>query len=136
LITVDDILSEVNRFLDADGDALRQAVEQEHLLPGCVGVNALSLNNVQSNTDRMIVKEVIVDLEALTGKQFTIDACCDDSGVNAHCAEFCSPARSFLSSDVSGKHVWLNAPFARVGRFLKHYLRCKSEHICLHFGAC
>lgn len=91
---------------------------------------------MQSNTDRMIVKEVIVDLEALTGKQFTIDACCDDSGVNAHCAEFCSPARSFLSSDVSGMHVWLNAPFARVGRFLKHYLRCKSEHICLHFGAC
>ncbi len=33
------------------------------------GVNALSLNDVQSNSDRMIVKEVIVNLEALTGKQ-------------------------------------------------------------------
>ena len=26
---------------------------------------------------------------------------------------------------MSGKHAWLNAPFARVGRFLKHCLRCK-----------
>ena len=92
-------------------------------MPACVSVkdvNALSLKDVQSNSDRMIVKEVIVDLEALTGRQFNIDTCCDDSGVNAHGAEFCSPAQCLLSSDVSGKHVWSNSPFARVGRFLKH----------------
>lgn len=49
------------------------------------GVQALTLKDVQSNSDEVIVKEVIVDLQALTGKQFTRDTCCDGSDANAHC---------------------------------------------------
>ena len=82
---------------------------------------------MQSNSDRMIVREVFVDCEALTNKQFTVDACCSDSGVNSHCSVFYSPAKSFLHSDVCGQHVWLHPPVARVERFLKSYLKCKSR---------
>ncbi len=34
---------------------------------------ALSLDDVQRNSDRMVVKEIFVDCETLTGKQFTVD---------------------------------------------------------------
>ena len=89
--------------------------------------HALTLNDVQSNSDRMVVKEVFVDCETLTGKQFTVDACCSDDGVNSHCAVFYSPAKSFLYGDVCGQHVWLCPPVARVERFVKRYLKCKSK---------
>ena len=39
---------------------------------------------------------------------------------------FDSPAKSLLSSDVCGEHVRLCPPVARVERFVKHYLKCKS----------
>ena len=50
---------------------------------------------MQRNSDRMVVKEVLVDYETLTGKPFTVDACCSDEGVNSHCPVFYSPAKSF-----------------------------------------
>ena len=76
----------------------------------------------------MLAREVFVDVEALTGKRFDLDACCDESGVNSLCADFCSPAKSFLSSDdVCGKHVWLHPPTGRIGRFVKRYLKCKAK---------
>ena len=66
-----------------------QGSEQEHPNPHAQfsgkGVHALSIGDVQKNSNRMIVKEVIVDLVAVTGRQFTVEACCDDSGANAHC---------------------------------------------------
>ncbi len=79
---------------------------------------ALSLNDVHDNSDRMIVQEEYVNLQHLTGRQSTHDACCDDRGVNAHCADFSSPADSFLQCDVAGRHVWLNAPFAKLDLFI------------------
>ncbi len=89
-----------------DAGFCRAGSEREHLNPASVisdsELNALTLNDVQSNNDRMLVKEVVVDLEALTGKRFDLDACCDDLGVNSHCADYCSPAKSFLSRDVCG----------------------------------
>ena len=64
-----------------------QGLEQEQPNPNAQfsgkGVHALSISDVQKN--RMIVKEVIVDLVAVIGRQCTVDACCDDSGANAHC---------------------------------------------------
>ena len=75
----------------------------------------------------MLVKEVVVDLEALTGKRFDLDACCDDLGVNSHCTDYRSPVKSFLSSDMCGKHVWLHPPCGRIVRFVKHYLKCKAK---------
>ena len=88
---------------------------------------ALSLDDVQRNSDRMVVKEVFVDCETLTGKQFTIDACSSDEGVNSHCPVLYSLVKSFLSGDVCGEHVWLCPLVARVERFVKHYLKCKSR---------
>jgi hypothetical protein len=67
-----------------------------------------------------------VNLQHLTGRQFTYGACCDDRGVNAHCADFSSPTNSFLQCDIAGRHVWLNAPFAKLDLFIKHYLKCKA----------
>ncbi len=40
---------------------------------------------------------------------------------------FYSPAKSFLSGDVCGEHLWLCPPVVRVERFVKHYLKCKSR---------
>ncbi|MGH3056204.1 MAG: hypothetical protein ACRDL7_14615, partial [Gaiellaceae bacterium] len=42
---------------------------------------------------------------------FDLDACCDDQGVNAHVARFCSPSNSFLDTDVAGQRIWANFPF-------------------------
>lgn len=65
-------------------------------------------------------------IQHLTGKLFTHDACCDDSGKNAHCDAYSSPANSFLHSNVVKQHVCLNAPFAKLEPFFKHYLKCKA----------
>ena len=66
-------------------------------------------------------------LENVTCKRFTIDACCDNDGVTKQCADYCSPAKSFLHSIVSGQHVWIHAPFRQIESFVKHYLKCKSK---------
>ncbi len=71
-------------------------------------------------------QEEFVRIRHLTGKQFTYDAYCDDHGVNSHCAAYSSPANSFLSCDIADHHVWINAPFAKIEQFIKHYLKCKS----------
>ena len=59
---------------------------------------------------------------------FTIDACSDDKGFNAHCQSFCSPSRSFLKQDLSGHALWCNFPFDRIDLFLGHYLAQKRLH--------
>lgn len=87
-------------------------------------INALSLSDVQSDKNLILVTEVVVELILLTDKRFTVDACC---GVNSHCSEFCSPSKSFLSSDVCGQHVWLHPPCGRIDRFLKHDVQGKAK---------
>ena len=59
---------------------------------------------------------------------FTVDACCDDLGANAHIASkyFC-PSRSFLLSDVAGETVWLHPPCSKGLEFIAHYLACKAR---------
>ncbi|DBA92040.1 TPA: hypothetical protein ACH3X2_14246 [Trebouxia sp. C0005] len=107
----------------------RQELEKENLVPVADGsaVNALSMTDVQSNSDRMLVREVFVDCETLTGSQFIVDTCSSSSGVNSHCPVFYSPAKSFLSADVCGPHVWLHPPVAKVEPFVKHYLKRKAQ---------
>ena len=80
----------------------------------------LTVKQVRENVDRMLVKDVFVKLEDMTGKWFTIDACCDNDGVTKQCADYCSPAKSFLHSDVSGQHVWIYAPFRQIESFVRH----------------
>ena len=59
---------------------------------------------------------------------FTVDACCDDLGANAHVAQlFFCPTRSFLQADVSAQTVWLHPPVSRGYEFVEHYLSCKAE---------
>lgn len=82
----------------------REQLNSASVVSNC-GLNALTLSDVQSDSDRMLVKEEVVNLETLVGKRFKLDACCDDLGVSSHCADCCSPVKSFLSRDVCGKHV-------------------------------
>ena len=49
-------------------------------------LNMLTMRHVRENVNRMLSKEVFVEVAALTGKPFDIDACCDNDGVNSHCA--------------------------------------------------
>ena len=90
-------------------------------------LNMLTMRQVHENVNRMLIKEVLVEVAALTGKAFDIDACCDDDGVNSHCASYCSPSSAFLKRDVSGQHVWMNVPTNRIGLFIRHYLKCKAR---------
>jgi hypothetical protein len=47
------------------------------------------------------------------------------SGDNALCTDYCSIEKSFLKTDVSGRHCWLNAPFDQLHTFIQHYKSCK-----------
>ena len=61
----------------------------------------------------------------MCGREFTLDAAASDGGVNAHCANFCSPSDPFMSKTHTG-HIWINAPFTQLTAFVQHYLHCKQ----------
>ena len=46
--------------------------------------------------------------QALTGREFTLDAACNDDGSNKHCARFCSLSKPF--SLEACEHVWCYPP--------------------------
>lgn len=59
---------------------------------------------------------------------FTVDAACDDEGLNAHVpTKFFCPSRSFLKSDVACETVWIHPPFSKAKDFVQHYLSCKAR---------
>ena len=58
---------------------------------------------------------------------FTVDACADPAGENAVAKKFYHSQNSFLKANVEGENVWLNVPFRRAGKFLRHYLECKER---------
>ena len=61
-------------------------------------------------------------------RPFTLDACCNADGSNALCDNWCSPANSFLQVDsLADQHVWVNAPFRKVKKFVRHYLQVKAK---------
>ena len=67
-------------------------------------------------------------IESQSGDIFTLDACASNNGDNALCDKFYSPNNSFLDvTDLSNQHVWLNAPFHKIGEFLSHYLAVKAK---------
>lgn len=67
-------------------------------------------------------------IQQLSDRPFDLDACCSDDGSNALCKVFCSPRNSFLQlTDLSTKHVWINAPFSKIGAFISHYLALKAK---------
>lgn len=77
--------------------------------------------------DRMILPTEFARLQRMSGRTFTLDACCNESGCNRLVDNYCSPARDFLRHDCSGQHVWLNAPFAQLEQFIAHYKQCKQR---------
>ena len=58
---------------------------------------------------------------------FTLDACADRAGYNAHVGKWCCPDFSFLDYDCAGECVWMNPPFANAHVFIEHYLACKAR---------
>ena len=66
-------------------------------------VKILSMQEVKENSDRMLVKNVFVNLEGKTGRRFTRDACCDDKAASALCADV---AELYLRAVVSAMRVW------------------------------
>jgi len=51
-----------------------------------------------------------------------MDACCADTGFNAMCSNYASPAKSFLDATASGQHVWLHPPADLAQQFVEHLL--------------
>ena len=80
----------------------------------------------QLNSDNWRVNgSVFRELQDLSGKPFTMDACCEDDGSNAWVRDnYCSPRkRSFLTTDCVEQHVWLNPPYSNVSPFLEAFER-------------
>ena len=75
--------------------------------------------------NRKLLPTVFQEIQALCGRDFTLDAAASDSGDNAHCTDFCSPSNSFMSETHTG-HIWINAPFTQLTTFVQHYLHCKQ----------
>ncbi len=105
--------------------ALRTQTEQHH---SNIEPNTLpsSVTN-KANVDRRLLPRIFAYIQNVLGLKFTLDACSNDSGDNAHCTTFCSPNNSFLSFDCSGHRVWLNPPFHVAKEFIQHYLQCKAK---------
>lgn len=76
--------------------------------------------------DRRIAVSCFREIQALSSREFTLDAAANDSGNKAMCTEFCSPSNSFMSKQHSG-NIWLNAPFAKLVDFPQHYAVCKEQ---------
>ena len=98
-------------------------------LAGCPKLAALSHKPSAPDwlwsEDRRLLPTAFSEIQALSGRTFTLDAAADGSGNNTHCTNFCSPSNSFLSTVHTG-HIWINAPFTQLTAFLQHYLHCKQ----------
>ena len=75
--------------------------------------------------NRKLLPTVFQEIQALCGREFTLDAVANDSGDNSLCTNFCSPSNSFMSREHTG-HIWINAPFTQLTTFVQHYLHCKQ----------
>ena len=74
----------------------------------------------------MIKLSEFLKLQTLS-RTFTLDGFSNPSGSNALCKEFCSPDRSFFSTDIAGQHLWVNPPFHLLQSILDRYLLEKSK---------
>ena len=81
----------------------------------------------QAGQDRMFCADQFRAIQAKLGKQFTLDACCNDRGDNRLVAQYCSPSRSFIDHTLTQNDlVWLNAPFNSLKHFINHYRQQKA----------
>ncbi len=64
-------------------------------------------------SDWVINREVFNYYNQLYGP-FTLDACADNDGRNAHCKKFCSPNKSIFETNVAGENSWFNPPWDQI----------------------
>ena len=79
---------------------------------------------------RMLLPERFDEIQHLSGKQFTVHATCESK---SHCSDIptcCSSLHSFLEADLAGKHVWINAPFDQLTKYVHRYKAQKARHPC------
>jgi hypothetical protein len=89
----------------------------------------LSAAAEHANQDRMILPEVVADLEQELGIKFDIDLCADKNGVNSLCARFCcaAPDRSLFVTPLVNETCWMNPPFVALRPFVSYYLQQKEQ---------
>ncbi|GIL78456.1 hypothetical protein Vretifemale_8476, partial [Volvox reticuliferus] len=75
----------------------------------------------------MFSRAEFIRIQAMTGREFTIDAACNDDGSNSHCSVYASPKQSFFKHNITGEHIWVNAPFEQAKQWINHYKRCKAN---------
>ena len=88
--------------------------------------SSMPVTAVPVSPDNVIRKPEFMQLQRLTGRHFTRDACASNDGSNAMCPKYSSPPNSFLHESCAGHHVWMHPPRDRIEEFLRHYLRCKT----------
>jgi hypothetical protein len=83
---------------------------------------------VKPNQDRLFCPDQFKHIQTKLGKQFTLDACCNDTGDNKLVDKYCSPSNSFLAHQLSEQDtVWINPPFNSLKQFIGHYKQRKTE---------
>lgn len=65
------------------------------------------------------------ETQAFLGRDFTLHAAAVDIGINAMCAELCSPKNRFLIKTHTC-YIWINAPFSNALSSLQHHLICNK----------
>lgn len=103
--------------------ATRQSSDYSKLVDNAAGKSAAP-DWLWSKIRKLLLTD-LQEIQALSGREFTLDAAALDSGENALCSNFCSPSTSFMSATHTG-HIWINAPFTQLTAFVQHYLHCKS----------
>lgn len=76
--------------------------------------------------DKPIAVSCVSGIHALPAREFPLHAAAEDAGDNAMRTECCRSSNSSLSKQYSG-HIGLNAPFARLIDFVKHYSARKLQ---------
>ena len=84
--------------------------------------------------DRQLKQTVFAEIQAVTGRTFTLDAATLDDDSNAKCTELYIPSNSFLDKDHAG-NIWINEPFSKLLSFVEHCQHANSLHLLTHLVA-
>jgi hypothetical protein len=85
-------------------------------------------DSTEAQEDRRILPAEFRKIQETLGITFTLDACANPDGSNAHCTHYCSKEDSFLDRDLANETVWLNLPFAHMRLYFDHFLQQKRLH--------
>jgi len=88
--------------------------------------NSMQLAALRDNVDWQFDPDLFMSYNLRCGP-FQVDACADNDGRNAQCAEFWCSKDSYASHSWAGLNVWCNPPFEKVAALLCHATRCHYE---------